>query len=67
VLACYAPCGSALCCTGERVHVNSMADAAAPTLRRVAVFFDERVLAHDTGAGCFELLPSPLLEVHSQC
>jgi hypothetical protein len=41
-----------------------MADAAAPTLRRVAVFFDERVLAHDTGAGCFELLPSPLLEVH---
>jgi hypothetical protein len=44
-----------------------MADAAAPTLRRVAVFFDERVLAHDTGAGCFELLPSPLLEVHSQC
>ena len=27
------------------------------------VFFDERVLDHDTGSGFFELAPHPLLEV----
>jgi|APGre2960657444_1045066.scaffolds.fasta_scaffold01442_6 acetoin utilization deacetylase AcuC-like enzyme len=30
---------------------------------RVAAFFDERMLAHDTGTGFFELCSSPLLEV----
>jgi hypothetical protein len=32
------------------------------TLERIAVYFDERMLDHDTGAGFFELAPSPLLE-----
>jgi hypothetical protein len=33
------------------------------TLARIAVYFDERMVEHDTGAGFFELAPSPLLEV----
>jgi acetoin utilization deacetylase AcuC-like enzyme len=33
------------------------------TRDRIAVFFDPRVLDHDTGAGVFEAAPSPYLEV----
>ena len=40
-----------------------MADDHEVPLRSIHVYFDERMVEHDTGAGFFEQLPSPLLEV----